>query len=125
MSYSGLRTWDPCGLTMRGVSHYVRRSRCRRFPPIILQETKSLASRPFTRRPKSKARRNSKLFLFEEATNSRRKFGSDGYGNPNYGQDAVNFFAYGKSITDKIMAVRLEGLFWARNKVGCSFGFGL
>jgi hypothetical protein len=30
-----------------------------------------------------------------------------------------------KSIIDKILAVRLEGLFWARNKVGCSFGFGL
>jgi hypothetical protein len=30
-----------------------------------------------------------------------------------------------KSITDKIFAVRLEGLFWARNKVGCPFGFGL
>jgi hypothetical protein len=37
---------------------------------------------------------------------------------PNYGQDVVKFFAYGKSIIDKIMAVRLEGLFWARNKVG-------
>jgi hypothetical protein len=30
-----------------------------------------------------------------------------------------------KSITHKILAVRLEGLFWARNEVGCSFGFGL
>jgi hypothetical protein len=27
-----------------------------------------------------------------------------------------------KSIIDKILAVRLEGLFWARNKVACSFG---
>ena len=27
-----------------------------------------------------------------------------------------------KSIIDKILAVRLEGLFWARKKVGRSFG---
>jgi hypothetical protein len=36
-----------------------------------------------------------------------------------------SIFFHKKSIIDKILAVRLEGLFWARNKVGCSFGFGL
>jgi hypothetical protein len=36
-----------------------------------------------------------------------------------------NFFFIKKSIIDNILAIRLEGLFWARNKVGCSFGFGL
>jgi hypothetical protein len=30
-----------------------------------------------------------------------------------------------ESIIDKIFAIRLEGLFWARNKVGCSFKFEL
>jgi hypothetical protein len=29
------------------------------------------------------------------------------------------------SIIDKILTIRLEGLFWARYKVACSFGFGL
>ena len=109
----------------RPTSHYGRRSRGRRFPPIKLQETKSSASRPFTLRPKSKGRRNLKCLLFDDkATDSRRKFGSDGNGNPNYGREAVGFFSLKKHI-DKILAVRLEGLFWARNKVGCSFGFGL
>ena len=53
------------------------------------------------------------------------KFGLDGNENPNYGQEVVGFFPLNKSIIDKILAVRLEGLFWTRNKVGCSFGFGL
>jgi hypothetical protein len=51
--------------------------------------------------------------------------GRTGMKNPNYGREAVGFFSLKKSITDKIFAIRLEELFWARNKVGCSFGFGL
>jgi hypothetical protein len=35
------------------------------------------------------------------------------------------FFSLKRSIIDKILVVGLEGLFWARNEVGCSFGFGL
>jgi hypothetical protein len=35
------------------------------------------------------------------------------------------FFINEKSIIDKILAFGMEGLYWARNKVGCSFGFGL
>jgi hypothetical protein len=30
-----------------------------------------------------------------------------------------------ESIIDKILAVRLDGLYWASHKVGCSFGLGL
>jgi hypothetical protein len=37
----------------------------------------------------------------------------------------LSVFFITKSIIDKILAVRLEGLFWAGNKVRCSFGFGL
>jgi hypothetical protein len=51
--------------------------------------------------------------------------GRMGMKNPNYGREALGFFSFKKSITDKIFAIRLEELFWARNKVGCSFGFGL
>ena len=54
-----------------------------------------------------------------------KKFGSDGNGNPNYGQEVDGFFFIKKSIFDEILVIRLEGLFWARNKVGCSFRFGL
>jgi hypothetical protein len=43
----------------------------------------------------------------------------------NYGREAIGFFHIKKSIIGKILAIRLEGLFWARNKVGCTFGFGL
>ena len=32
-----------------------------------------------------------------------------------------HFFFIKKSIIDKILAVRLEALYWARDKVGCSF----
>jgi hypothetical protein len=35
------------------------------------------------------------------------------------------FFSTKKSIIDNILAVKLEGLFGTRNKVGCSFGVGL
>jgi hypothetical protein len=35
------------------------------------------------------------------------------------------FFSIKKSIIDKILAVRLEGLFRTMNEVGWSFGFGL
>ena len=50
----------------RGASHYRQRSRGHWFQPIILRETKSSASRPFTLRPKSKGCRNFKWLLFEE-----------------------------------------------------------
>jgi hypothetical protein len=58
-------------------------------------------------------------------TDSWRQFGSDGNGNSNYGREAVGSFSLKYQIIDKILAVRSEGLFWASNKVGCSFGFGL
>ena len=41
--------------------------------------------------------------------------------NPNYGREAVRFFPLKKLKTDKILAVRLEGLFWTAHEVGCSF----
>jgi hypothetical protein len=65
------------------------------------------------------------ITFLKKATDSRRKFGSDRNGNPNYGREAVSFFSLKKLTIDKILAVRLQGSFWARNKVGCSFGFGL
>jgi hypothetical protein len=58
-----------------------------------VQETKSSASQPFTLWPKSKGRRILKWLLFKRATDSRRKFGLDGNGNPNYGQEVVGFFS--------------------------------
>jgi hypothetical protein len=42
-------------------------------------------------------------------------------GNPNYGQEATDYYYYYYDKSDKILAVRLEGLFWAGNRVGCSF----
>jgi hypothetical protein len=53
-------------MEVRGASHYGRRLKGRRFPPIKLQEIKSSASRPFTLWSKSKGRRNLKCLLFEE-----------------------------------------------------------
>jgi len=80
--------------------------------------------------------------------NSQRKVGSDRNGNANYGRKAVDIFfikkikhmsyeqtlyslqpldkgwsssSLKKSKTNKILAIILEELFWAANKVGCSF----
>ena len=63
-------------------------NRGRRFSPIILQEieeTKSLAFQFFILRLKSKGRRNLKQYFWKKATDSQRKFESNGNGNPNYG----------------------------------------
>jgi hypothetical protein len=52
---------------LRGASHYHGQgSRGCQFSPIILQETKSSASRSFTLMPKSKGRHNLKWLLLEE-----------------------------------------------------------
>jgi hypothetical protein len=57
-----------------------------------------------------------------KAMDSRRKFGPDKIGNPNYGQEAVNFFSNEKiNKLTRSWPVGLEGLFWIRNKVWYSF----
>jgi hypothetical protein len=96
-----LPPYHPCS---RGASYYGRRSRGCWFPPIILQETKSLVSRSFTLWRKSKGRRNLKWLFWKRATDSQRKFGSGGNGNPNYGQEVV-FLLIKISIIDKIYAL--------------------
>ena len=68
--------------------------------------------------PKAVAMQNA--HFFKKAKDSRRQYGSDRKGNPNYGREAVVFlyffiFPIKKSIIDKILVVRLEGLFWTRN----------
>ena len=98
-----------------------------RIPPIGLQETQNPASRPFTLEVKVQRPLLSKMptwqYFLTKATNFRRKFGSDRIGNPNYDQEAVNLFP--KKKKDKILAVRLEELFWARNEMGRFFFHGL
>jgi hypothetical protein len=89
------------------------------------KKSKSVASQPFTLRPKSKSHCNLKCLLFDKGDGLSKEVWVDGNGDPNYGQEAVDFFSWKKSIIGKILAVRLEGLFWARNKVGYSSGFGL
>jgi hypothetical protein len=72
--------------TLRGASHYGRRSRGRRFPPIKLQETKSsIDPSHYGQSPKAVA--FEKDYFLKEATDSRRKFVSDMNGNPNYGRE--------------------------------------
>jgi hypothetical protein len=66
LRFRGHGSWLVCEVALRAASHYGRRSRGCRFPPITLQETKSSASRPFTLWPKSKGRRILKRLLFEE-----------------------------------------------------------
>jgi hypothetical protein len=47
----------------------------------------------------------------------------DSNGNPDYGREVVGFFSLKNKNprNDKTLGVRLEGLFWAGNKVECSF----
>ena len=72
-------------LRSRAASHYGWRSRGQRFPPLRSQEIKKLASQPFIVRPKSKGRCDQSAYFFTKAKDSRREFGLDGNGNPNYG----------------------------------------
>jgi hypothetical protein len=74
---------------------------------------------PFALRPKFEGRCNLKWLFFEEGSSGRTGLDT---------QTMVErplVFIIKNSIIDKILTIRLEGLFWARNKVGCSFGFGL
>jgi hypothetical protein len=93
--------------------------------PIRLQETKNLASWPFTLEAKVQRPSLSKTptwhYFFTKATDSRRKSKLDWNGNPKYGQETVKKFSLKESKFDKILAVRLEWFFWTRNKVGCFF----
>jgi hypothetical protein len=114
-----------CEVALRATSHYGRKSRGRRFPRIKLQETKSLASRPFTLWPKSKGRRILKWLLFEEGDGRSKEVWVGREWKPKLWTRGRRFLFIKWSIIDKILAVRLEGLFWARNKVACSFEFGL
>jgi hypothetical protein len=45
--------------------------------------------------------------------------------NPNFRREAELFSSLNNQSLTKILAIRFEGLFWARNKVACSFEFGL
>jgi hypothetical protein len=43
-------------------------------------------------RPLDSSHYNQSPYFLKKATDSRRKFGSDGNGNPNYGREAIGFF---------------------------------
>jgi hypothetical protein len=110
-------------------SHYGRSSRGCWFPPIWLQETKTSVSRPFTLEARgycSTKCSHGNIFL----PRRRSLEGSFGWTRLEI-QTMIkrpSMFLSKKQRTAKILAVRLEGLFWARSKVGCSFlrfGFGL
>jgi hypothetical protein len=101
--------------------------RGRRFPPIKLQETKSSASWPFTVWLKSIGPCNLKWFLFEKGNGLSKKVWIGHEWKPKLWSRGRQFFFPKKikKIIDKILVVRIEGLVWARNKVACSFEFGL
>jgi hypothetical protein len=106
-----------CGCTIRGASHYGWRLRGRRFPPIKLQETKSSASRSFTRR--------NLIWLDNDGLSKEVWVGWEW--KPKLWLRRRWFLFIKNSIIDKILAVRLEGLFWARNIVDAplDLDFGL
>jgi hypothetical protein len=110
---------------LRGTSHYGQRSRGRQFPPIKLQETKSSASWPFTLWPKSKGRHNLKWLFLEEGDGLSKEVWVGRGWKPKLWSRGRRSISMKKSIIDKILAVRWEGLFSAKIKVGCCFGFGL
>jgi hypothetical protein len=66
-----------------------------------------------------------KMLTFDVGDRLSKEVWVRGMETQNYGREAIGFFHIKKSIIGKILAIRLEGLFWARNKVGCTFGFGL
>jgi hypothetical protein len=98
-------------LRLRDTSHYGQRLRGRRFPPIKLQESKSSASRPFTLWPESNNRCNLKRLLFEEGDGLSKEVWVGREWTLNLRSRGRQFLFVKKSIIDKILAVRLEGLF--------------
>jgi hypothetical protein len=59
--------------------------------------------------------------LFYQGDGLSKEVWVNGNENPNYGEEAVNYF-HEKTNTNKILAVKLEGLFLTTmNKVACSF----
>jgi hypothetical protein len=112
---------------IRVASHYGRRWRGSRFSAIILQEIKNPAlSTLYTRgqSPKVVALQNAYIVvLFDQG---------DGLSKEVWvGQDwktqtmVERFLLLTTSKYDKMLVVGLEGLFWARTKVRCFYGFGL
>ena len=110
---------------LRAASHYGRRSRCRRSPPIMLQETMNSTSHPFTLRPKSKSYCKLKCLFSYKGNKLSKEVWAGLVWKPILWLRGCRFFSLKNSIIDKMLAVRLKGLFWARNKVGCSSGVGL
>jgi hypothetical protein len=90
-----------------------------------MQETKSSATWPFTPWPKSKG--ILKWLLFEEGDNSRRKFGLDKNGNPNYGREAVGFISLNNQSLTRSWPLDWRGYFeqGIRWHAPLSLGFGL
>jgi hypothetical protein len=62
--------------------------------------------------------------LLTKATDSQNKFGLDGDGDPHYGQEVVNFFPLKNQSLTRSWMLDWRGCL-VRNKVGCSFGFGI
>jgi hypothetical protein len=63
----------------------------------------------------------------KKATDSQRKFGPDGNGNPNYGQEAVNFFSLQNQSLTRSRPLDWRGYFEQGIKRDALFGldFGL
>ena len=89
----------------------------------------SSASRPFAVWPKSKGCRNFKRLLFEEGDKLSKEVWVGQEWKPKLWSRGHRFLFNKKSIINKILAIRLEGLFWTRNNVdaplGLDFGLGL
>jgi hypothetical protein len=123
-------SWLMCEVALRGASHYGRRSRGHRFPPIKLQETKSLASRPFALYM-AKVQRMSqfKMITFEEGDGLSKEVWVGREWKPKLWSRDRRFFFMRKSIIDNILAIRLEGYFEQGIKwdvpLGLGFGLGL
>jgi hypothetical protein len=66
-----------------------------------------------------------KWLLFEEGDGLSKEVWVRRKWKPKLWSRGCQFLLIKKSIIDKILAVRSKRLFWTRNKVGYSFGFGL
>jgi hypothetical protein len=79
----------------------------------------------FSLRPKSKGRCSLKCLLLDEGNGlSKEVWVGREWKHKLWSRGLQSFFIK-KSIIGKILAVRLQGTLWARNRVGCSFEFGV
>ena len=110
---------SPC--QVRVASNYSRRSRAVNFHQSDCKKPRIWPRDLSHYRPKSKGRRNFKCLFFYQGDGLSKEVWVQHEWKPKLWSRGHRFFFIKNSNIGKILAFIFEGLFWTRNKVGCSF----